>query len=96
MYAQVVFSIASFKSFTYQVPKDIEKNITTGIAVYAPFKNQLHLGYVVSVNSKSNYKGKIYSMKLYMISIKQRKHTLTKHNHSRNDPYFWMNKTAKI
>ena len=62
MYAQVVFSIASFKSFTYCIPKSIQSNISDGSAVYAPFKNQLHIGYVVSTNTTSAYKGKIYSI----------------------------------
>ena len=62
MYAQVVFSIASFKSFTYCIPKKIQSNISAGSAVYAPFKNQLHIGYVVSTNTTSAYKGKIHSI----------------------------------
>ena len=59
MYAQVVFSIASFKSFTYKIPNKLTSSISVGIAVNAPFKNKLQLGYIVSTTNISNYQGKI-------------------------------------
>jgi len=62
MYAQVVFSIASFKSFTYCIPKEFESSTSAGTAVYAPFKNQLHIGYVVSTDTTPTYKGKIHAI----------------------------------
>ena len=58
MYAQVVFPIASFKSFTYKIPRDIEQYISAGIAVNAPFKNTLQIGYIISTSKVSTYKGK--------------------------------------
>ena len=60
MYAQVVFPIASFKSFTYKIPDALIADISTGIAVNAPFKNTLHLGYIVSTSTHCSYKGKIH------------------------------------
>ena len=59
MYAQVVFSIASFKSFTYKIPTELIPSISVGLAVNAPFKNKLQLGYIVSTTNTPNYKGKI-------------------------------------
>ena len=59
MYAQVVFSIASFKSFTYKIPNELSSSISVGLAVNAPFKNKLQLGYIVSTTNTPNYKGKI-------------------------------------
>ena len=59
MYAQVVFSIASFRSFTYRIPRTLTPHISIGAAVNAPFKNTLQLGYVVSISDFSSYKGKL-------------------------------------
>ena len=62
MYAQVVFPIASFKSFTYTIPNELISNIYIGLAINAPFKNKLQLGYVLSITDTSTYKGKINSI----------------------------------
>ena len=59
MYAQVVFSIASFRSFTYRIPRTLTPHISIGAAVNAPFKNTLQLGYIVSISDFSSYKGKL-------------------------------------
>ena len=59
MYAQVVFSIASFRSFTYRIPHTLVSQVSVGVAVNAPFKNHLQLGYIVSVSDFSSYKGKL-------------------------------------
>ena len=59
MYAQVVFSIASFRSFTYRIPHTLTSHISVGVAVNAPFKNKLQLGYIVSTAEFSSYKGKL-------------------------------------
>jgi len=59
MYAQVVFSIASFRSFTYRIPHTLASQVSVGVAVNAPFKNRLQLGYIVSVSDFSSYKGKL-------------------------------------
>ena len=59
MYAQVVFSIASFRSFTYRIPHTLIPQISIGVAVNAPFKNKLQLGYIVSTSQNSSYKGKL-------------------------------------
>ena len=62
MYAQVVFSIASFKSFTYKIPNALISKISPGVAVNASFKNTLHLGYIVSTSKHSSYKGMIHEI----------------------------------
>ena len=59
MYAQIVFPIASFKSFTYKIPKTLASQITIGSAVNAKFRKDSSMGYVVSLSNSSNYKGKI-------------------------------------
>ena len=59
MYAEVVFSIASFRSFTYKIPQNLMSNVGVGMAVNAPFKNKIQIGYIVSKSDFSNYKGKL-------------------------------------
>ena len=59
MYAEVVFSIASFRSFTYKIPQNLISNVGVGMAVNAPFKNKIQIGYIVSKSDFSNYKGKL-------------------------------------
>ena len=46
MYAEVVFSIASFRSFTYKIPQNLMSNVGVGMAVNAPFKNKIQIGYI--------------------------------------------------
>ena len=59
MYAEVVFSIASFRSFTYKIPQNLISNVGVGMAVNAPFKNKIQIGYIVSQSDFSSYKGKL-------------------------------------
>ena len=59
MYAEVVFSIASFRSFTYKIPHNLISTISVGMAVNAPFKNKIQIGYIVSKSDFSSYKGKL-------------------------------------
>ena len=59
MYAEVVFSIASFRSFTYKIPQNLMSNVGVGMAVNAPVKNKIQIGYIVSKSDFSNYKGKL-------------------------------------
>ena len=59
MYAEVVFSIASFRSFTYKIPQNLMSIVGVGMAVNAPFKNKIQIGYIVSKSDFSNYKGKL-------------------------------------
>lgn len=60
MYAQIVFPIASLKSFTYKIPKQLIKQIAIGSAVNATFRNTISMGYVISLSDYSQYQGKIY------------------------------------
>ena len=72
MYAQVVFPIASFTSFTYKIPRKIESNIYVGCSVNAPFRNKNIIGYIISIHSATPFKGKthyidsIYKGKAYI------------------------------
>tara|TARA_S200000501_G_scaffold140318_1_gene132669 strand:- start:8545 stop:10731 length:2187 start_codon:yes stop_codon:yes gene_type:complete len=59
MYAEVVFSIASFRSFTYKIPQNLISTVGVGMAVNAPFKNKIQIGYIVSKSDFSNYQGKL-------------------------------------
>ena len=60
MYAQLVFPIASFKTFTYKIPEELIKNVSIGIAVNATFRNLLTTGYIISLSKTCSFKGKIY------------------------------------
>ena len=59
MYAEVVFSIASFRSFTYKIPQNLISTVGVGMAVNAPFKSKMQIGYIVSQSDFSNYNGKL-------------------------------------
>ena len=59
MYAHVSFPISSFNTFTYSIPKSLIKNIHLGSCVNAPIKNRLQVGFVVKINQKPNFSGKI-------------------------------------
>ena len=62
MYANVVFPIASFRSFIYKIPLAYTKQIKAGSPVNVPFKNKISLGYVESVFQNTSYNGKIYDI----------------------------------
>ena len=72
MYAQVVFPIASFTSFTYKIPSNIEPSIYVGCSVNAPFRKKNIIGYVISTHKTTSFKGKthyidsIYKGKAYI------------------------------
>lgn len=74
MYVQVVFPIASFTSFTYKVPVELESSIHVGCSINAPFRKKTIIGYVVEINNKTSFKGKthyidsIYKGKAYISS----------------------------
>jgi len=62
MYVNVSLPIASFKSFTYKVPKEFYDNIKEGACVIVPFGKRRLSGYVVESDIQSSYKGKILSI----------------------------------
>jgi len=62
MYVNVSLPIASFKSFTYRVPKELSAYIKEGVCVVVPFGKRKLSGYVVDSDINSSYKGKILSI----------------------------------
>ena len=62
MYAHVVFPIASYRSFSYKIPKNLYKDISIGSCVDAKFKNRLSKGYVVEITDSISFKGKIHNV----------------------------------
>jgi len=69
MYAHIVFPIASFRSFIYKIPHNLEASANVGCAVKVLFKNKLTTGHIESIVDDVQYKGKINSIK--SICIKQ-------------------------
>ena len=59
MYAEVVYSKAIFRYFKYKIPQNLISNVGVGMAVNAPFKNKIQIGYIVSQSDFSSYKGKL-------------------------------------
>ena len=59
MFVQVTFPISSFQTFTYSVPLKLQKRVHIGSCVNASMGKRLLTGFVVSVNEKSSFSGKI-------------------------------------
>ena len=59
MFAQVSFPISSFKTFTYKIPECLNSTIKTGSCVNAPINRRIQAGFVVAIDVKSDYDGKI-------------------------------------
>ena len=59
MYVQVSFPISSFNSFTYSVPKGLIEKISLGVCINAPIKNKLQSGFIIDINKKPLFSGKI-------------------------------------
>ena len=59
MYARVTFPISSFKTFTYNIPTFLYKDIKPGICVNARINQHLQAGFIVSINKNPGFKGKI-------------------------------------
>ena len=59
MYVRVSFPISSFKTFTYTVPKSLNKLVRLGTCVNAPINRRLQTGFIVSIRNKAGYNGKI-------------------------------------
>ena len=62
MYAQVSFPISSFKTFTYAIPKSLNSQVLPGSCVNAPIKQRIQSGFVVSIQSKPGFDGKILEL----------------------------------
>ncbi|MBC8214862.1 MAG: primosomal protein N' [Candidatus Marinimicrobia bacterium] len=57
MYIRVTFPLSSFKTFSYEVPANLKKQVNPGVCVKAPFGKQERIGFVLSCSEKSNYSG---------------------------------------
>ena len=59
MYVEVSIPIALFKTFTYIVPINFKKQIFLGQSVFIPFNKKIINGFIVKIEPKNKYKGKI-------------------------------------
>ena len=62
MFAEVAFPISSFQSFTYRIPRDLTNSIQVGSRVIAILGKRSVQGVIISLNTKSNYKGDMKSI----------------------------------
>ncbi len=63
MFADVAFPISSFQTFTYKIPEELKSQLSVGVRVRTPFRNRLVQGIVVGLRRKSDFSGKILSIK---------------------------------
>ena len=59
MFARVSFPISSFKTFTYAIPKLLQGKVLLGSCVNAPINRRIQPGFVVSIQPKPGFNGKI-------------------------------------
>ncbi len=59
MYAQVVFPLSRYKSFTYRVPSELQATVRPGSFVKVPFRQRITTGVVISTHQQSPFTGKI-------------------------------------
>ena len=57
MFVNVALNIPSDKTFTYEVPADLQNQIEIGKRVFVPFGNKKRTGFIVEINQ---VKQKIY------------------------------------
>ena len=62
MYARVSFPISSFKTFTYCIPKSLNGRVQPGTCVNAQINRRIQTGFVVSLQKKSEFDGKILDL----------------------------------
>ena len=63
MYVQVSIPLSSFKTFTYCIKKKLVQQIYLGQSVTVLFRNKLTNGFIISINSRSKFKGKILEIR---------------------------------
>ncbi len=56
MYVNVALNIPSDKTFTYEVPADLECNVEIGKRVFVPFGNKKRTGFIVGINRSCDLK----------------------------------------
>ena len=59
MFACVSFPISSFKTFTYKIPENLNGTVKPGSCINAPINRRLQIGFVIAVDIKPRYAGKI-------------------------------------
>ena len=59
MFAEVAFPISNFKTFTYEIPKNLIAEIHIGSRVVAPFRKRQIEGIIVNILKSSSFKGEI-------------------------------------
>ena len=62
MFACVSFPISSFKTFTYSIPKSLNGQVLPGSCVNASINHRIQPGFVVSIQSKPGFDGKILDL----------------------------------
>ncbi len=59
MFVRVTFPISRFQTFTYSVPSNLHSKIQPGSCVQTPMGKRTLIGYVLSIDDKSIYNGKV-------------------------------------
>ena len=59
MFAEIAFPISNFKTFTYEIPDDLNSSIQVGSRVIAPFGKRKVQGIIVNVLKEKIYQGQI-------------------------------------
>ena len=62
MYARVSFPISSFKTFLYSIPKSLVGQVQPGSCVNAPINRRIQPGFVVDLQPKTEFDGKILNL----------------------------------
>ena len=57
MFAEVAFPISNFKTFTYEIPKNLIAEIHIGSRVVGPFRKRQLEGIIVNILKNSSFKG---------------------------------------
>ena len=69
MYAEAHLPIAVNQTFSYLIPKNLEKEITQGSLVRLPFGNRIIIGYIENIIDNKNYEGKVKSINSVVSNI---------------------------
>ena len=59
MFAEIAFPISNFKTFTYEIPDDLNSSVQVGSRVIAPFGKRKVQGIIVNVLKEKIYQGQI-------------------------------------
>ena len=62
MFAEIIFPIRSFRTFTNKVPQNLLPQISIGSSINTKINNRLASGYVIKLSDTCSYKGKIHNI----------------------------------